>query len=54
MAEGPLDMRMDTRRGETAAQVVNEASESWQTLSTNTERKGGRGESPEPLFGGGR
>ena len=27
MAEGPLDMRMDTRRGETAAQVVNEASE---------------------------
>ncbi len=27
MADGPLDMRMDTRRGETAAQVVNEASE---------------------------
>jgi 16S rRNA (cytosine1402-N4)-methyltransferase len=27
MAEGPLDMRMDTRRGETAEQVVNEASE---------------------------
>ncbi|HWG20701.1 MAG TPA: 16S rRNA (cytosine(1402)-N(4))-methyltransferase RsmH [Terracidiphilus sp.] len=27
MAEGPLDMRMDTRRDETAAQVVNEASE---------------------------
>ena len=27
MAEGPLDMRMDTRRGETAGQVVNEASE---------------------------
>jgi len=26
-ADGPLDMRMDTRRGETAAQVVNEASE---------------------------
>ncbi len=27
IADGPLDMRMDTRRGETAAQVVNEASE---------------------------
>ena len=27
MADGPLDMRMDTRRGQTAAQVVNEASE---------------------------
>ncbi|MFP5236325.1 MAG: 16S rRNA (cytosine(1402)-N(4))-methyltransferase RsmH [Acidobacteriota bacterium] len=27
MADGPLDMRMDTRRGETAEQVVNEASE---------------------------
>jgi 16S rRNA (cytosine1402-N4)-methyltransferase len=27
MAEGPLDMRMDTRSGHTAAQVVNEASE---------------------------
>ncbi|MGA8043354.1 MAG: 16S rRNA (cytosine(1402)-N(4))-methyltransferase RsmH [Terracidiphilus sp.] len=27
MADGPLDMRMDTRRGPTAAQVVNEASE---------------------------
>jgi len=27
MADGPLDMRMDTRRGETAAQVVNEANE---------------------------
>jgi 16S rRNA (cytosine1402-N4)-methyltransferase len=27
MAEGPLDMRMDTRSGPTAAQVVNEASE---------------------------
>ena len=27
MADGPLDMRMDTRRVETAAQVVNEASE---------------------------
>jgi 16S rRNA (cytosine1402-N4)-methyltransferase len=27
MADGPLDMRQDTRRGETAAQVVNEASE---------------------------
>jgi 16S rRNA (cytosine1402-N4)-methyltransferase len=27
MADGPLDMRMDTRRGDTAAQVVNEASE---------------------------
>ncbi|HEY3707471.1 MAG TPA: 16S rRNA (cytosine(1402)-N(4))-methyltransferase RsmH [Terracidiphilus sp.] len=27
MAEGPLDMRMDTRRGETAEQVVNEVSE---------------------------
>ena len=27
MAEGDLDMRMDTRRGPTAAQVVNEASE---------------------------
>ncbi len=26
-ADGPLDMRMDTRRGPTAAQVVNEASE---------------------------
>jgi 16S rRNA (cytosine1402-N4)-methyltransferase len=26
-AEGPLDMRMDTRSGRTAAQVVNEASE---------------------------
>jgi 16S rRNA (cytosine1402-N4)-methyltransferase len=27
MADGPLDMRMDTRCGPTAAQVVNEASE---------------------------
>jgi 16S rRNA (cytosine1402-N4)-methyltransferase len=27
MADGPLDMRMDTRSGPTAAQVVNEASE---------------------------
>jgi 16S rRNA (cytosine1402-N4)-methyltransferase len=27
MADGPLDMRMDTRRGDTAEQVVNEASE---------------------------
>jgi 16S rRNA (cytosine1402-N4)-methyltransferase len=27
MADGPLDMRMDTRSGRTAAQVVNEASE---------------------------
>jgi 16S rRNA (cytosine1402-N4)-methyltransferase len=27
MADGPLDMRMDTRSGQTAAQVVNEASE---------------------------
>jgi 16S rRNA (cytosine1402-N4)-methyltransferase len=27
MADGPLDMRMDTRRGVTAEQVVNEASE---------------------------
>jgi 16S rRNA (cytosine1402-N4)-methyltransferase len=27
MAEGPLDMRMDTRSGPTAAQVVNEVSE---------------------------
>ncbi|MGA2351710.1 MAG: 16S rRNA (cytosine(1402)-N(4))-methyltransferase RsmH [Terracidiphilus sp.] len=27
MADGPLDMRMDTRSGTTAAQVVNEASE---------------------------
>jgi 16S rRNA (cytosine1402-N4)-methyltransferase len=27
MADGPLEMRMDTRRGPTAAQVVNEASE---------------------------
>ena len=27
MADGPLDMRMDTRRGQTAAQVVNEAKE---------------------------
>lgn len=27
MADGPLDMRMDTRTGPTAAQVVNEASE---------------------------
>jgi 16S rRNA (cytosine1402-N4)-methyltransferase len=27
MTEGPLDMRMDTRSGPTAAQVVNEASE---------------------------
>ena len=27
MAEGPLDMRMDTRTGPTAEQVVNEASE---------------------------
>jgi 16S rRNA (cytosine1402-N4)-methyltransferase len=27
MADGPLDMRMDTRRGPTAEQVVNEASE---------------------------
>jgi 16S rRNA (cytosine1402-N4)-methyltransferase len=27
MADGVLDMRMDTRRGPTAAQVVNEASE---------------------------
>jgi 16S rRNA (cytosine1402-N4)-methyltransferase len=27
MADGPLDMRMDTRRGETAEQVVNEANE---------------------------
>ncbi|MGD0800349.1 MAG: 16S rRNA (cytosine(1402)-N(4))-methyltransferase RsmH [Terracidiphilus sp.] len=27
MADGPLDMRMDTRSGLTAAQVVNEASE---------------------------
>jgi 16S rRNA (cytosine1402-N4)-methyltransferase len=27
MADGPLDMRMDTRRGMTAAQVVNEAKE---------------------------
>ncbi len=27
MADGPLDMRMDTRRGDTAAQVVNEANE---------------------------
>src|SRR5579871_6482072 len=27
MADGRLDMRMDTRRGETAEQVVNEASE---------------------------
>ena len=27
MADGPLDMRMDTRQGPTAAQVVNEASE---------------------------
>jgi 16S rRNA (cytosine1402-N4)-methyltransferase len=27
MADGPLDMRMDTRRGHTAEQVVNEASE---------------------------
>src|SRR5580658_183620 len=26
-ADGPLDMRMDTRRGPTAAQVVNEANE---------------------------
>jgi len=27
MADGPLDMRMDTRSGLTAAQVVNEANE---------------------------
>jgi 16S rRNA (cytosine1402-N4)-methyltransferase len=27
MADGPLDMRMDTRRGQTAAQVVNETKE---------------------------
>ena len=27
MADGPLDMRMDTRQGPTAAQVVNEAKE---------------------------
>jgi 16S rRNA (cytosine1402-N4)-methyltransferase len=27
MADGPLDMRMDTRRGDTAEQVVNEANE---------------------------
>ena len=27
MADGPLDMRMDTRSGQTAAQVVNEANE---------------------------
>ena len=27
MADGPLDMRMDTRRGPTAAQVVNETKE---------------------------
>ncbi|HUH61921.1 MAG TPA: 16S rRNA (cytosine(1402)-N(4))-methyltransferase RsmH [Terracidiphilus sp.] len=27
LADGPLDMRLDTRRGPTAAQVVNEASE---------------------------
>ena len=27
MADGPLDMRMDTRRGDTAEQVVNEVSE---------------------------
>jgi len=54
MADGPLDMRMDTRSGPTAAQVVNEASESLRTLFTSTERKGGRGESPEPLCAGGR
>jgi 16S rRNA (cytosine1402-N4)-methyltransferase len=41
-AEGPLDMRMNPRQGITAEQV------------TNSERKGGRGESPEPLSGRGR
>jgi len=54
MADGPLDMRMDTRSGLTAAQVVNGISErSWPISFTSTERKGGRGESPEPLSRGG-
>ena len=45
MAEGPLDMRMDTRSGPTAEQVVNEASErELADLFTSMERKGGRGE----------
>ena len=54
-SDGPLDMRMDTRSGETAGQVVNEEDETNSpTLFTNSERKGGRGESPEPLSGPGR
>ncbi len=54
-ADGPVDMRMDTRRGPTAGQVVNEMDErELAILFTNTVRKGGRGQSPEPLCGGGR
>ena len=33
---------------------MRRTSASWPTLFTNTERKGGRGESPEPLCAGGR
>ncbi len=52
-SDGPLDMRMDTRSGETAEQVVNPGegtkTNSLRPAVTNSERKGGRGESPEPL-----
>ena len=54
-AEGPLDMRMNPMSGETAEQVVNHIDErELADVITNSVRKGGRGESPEPLSGRGR
>jgi len=54
-ADGPLDMRMDPRSERTAEQVVNHLDErELADVITNSERKGGRGESPEPLSGRGR
>jgi len=55
MADGPLDMRMDTRSGATAEQVVNEEDErKLANLIYEYGEERSRGESPEPLFAGGR
>ena len=54
-ADGPLDMRMDPRRGANAEQVVNQADEKvLADLIYEFGEEGDRGDLPEPLSGRGR